>query len=91
MIDKKLYKFLLKNETGIQKRENKIDIWVHVDFGDMEEFVKIVGNDYLCEGYVTGTVFDTTIAVNLEHVINDIAAYKRCFDKDDYQEAMKEN
>jgi hypothetical protein len=95
MVDANLYDFLKANETGLfkEKKSQEIRAYVHVDFVDLDKFVKIVGIDHFVEGGIEVIMLDTSICIELNEIFEcdglDISDYKNCFGE--YDEYFKES
>lgn len=89
-----LYDFLKENETGLYKEDNEIVTYVHISFYDLQDFVKIVGEDTFDEGGIEVRMFDNTICVDLNDIFESfghgISNYKNCFNEYDYERYEKE-
>lgn len=72
MTELKLYKFIKDNEIEIDWRTEK-HLYIWIPFYHLEEFTKLLGYDYLCEGGEE---------VSLQHdcVCVDILDICECFD-----------
>jgi hypothetical protein len=93
MVDADLYDFLKVNETGLfkEKKSQEVRAYVHIDFIDLDKFVKIVGTGRFDEGGIEVRMFDKTICVELNEIFEDdgldISDYKNCFGE--YDEYFK--
>jgi len=100
-VDPELYGFLKDNETGLYKSserystKDKIRAFLHINFGDLSEFIKIVGEGHFEDGGVEVLLFGNSVCVELNEIIegfdHSLLAYKRCFDVDswnDYEELI---
>ena len=83
-VDANLYEFLRENETGVTKDECGLVFYVHVRFYELADFVKIIGEHHFEEGGMGVLMFDETICIDLNDIIegagHKITSYKRCFD-----------
>ncbi|CQR73326.1 hypothetical protein SOV_51100 [Sporomusa ovata DSM 2662] len=83
-VDAELYDFLKQNETGLFCRKNEVIAYVHVNFCDLDDFVKMIGVDYLSEGGIEVQLMDSTVCIELNDIIEDgfeheLSDYKNCF------------
>lgn len=87
-----LYDFLKDNETGLYNdiRCGEVIGYVHVNFYDLNDFVKIVGEGSFDEGGLEVQMFDNTICIEVNDIIErygqELEDYKNCFNKDDWEE-----
>jgi len=93
-VNAELFVFLMNNETGLYgKGDKEVIAYVHIDFSDLREFIEIVGEYYFAEGGMEVTLLSSTVAVDLNEIIeNDghyLSAYKKCFDEDDWEHYEK--
>lgn len=86
-----LYNFLNENETGLTTENNGKDIiaYVHIYFWKLDDFVKIVGSYPFDEGGREVVMFEDTICVELNDIIegdgHNLSSYKRCFNENDWE------
>ncbi len=95
-----LYDFLKEHETGMYgkgNQHNEVIAYVHIDFGNVGDFVEIMGYDYFAEGGVEARIMPTSVCVEIndaiEHFGHDLSAYKSRFDPDTwnrYESRIKE-
>lgn len=85
-----LYEFLRNNETGMYERDNEIRFYVHVDHFDVREFVEMIGSGYLDDGGVEVQLLQSSIAVEINEIIEGechyFSSYKKCFPEDDWNQ-----
>lgn len=97
-----LHAFLLENETCMWTEKGELKFGVHVEFGDIKEFIKILGYGALDDGGIECGLKrcalnnEYTLYVPLEDYFeySDLTVnyYKHCFNKDDlerYEEVIK--
>src|SRR5699024_8635467 len=86
-VDANLYEFLRENETGLIKDDRGLIFYVHVPFYLLDEFAEIVGHHHFEEGGMTVLLFDESVCVDLNDIIegagHKITSYKNCFDEFD--------
>ncbi|MGN7183658.1 hypothetical protein [Cytobacillus kochii] len=91
-VNAELYEFLRERETGLFRRENEVIAYVHVYFFDLDELVKIIGEYHFDEGGMEVQLFNNTIAIDLNNIIEGqghyLSSYKKCFD--DWKDYEKE-
>ncbi|MCR8641400.1 hypothetical protein NV379_01910 [Paenibacillus sp. N1-5-1-14] len=93
-----LYDFLKENETGLYTKEfnrNKtVYAYVHVYFNSLSEFAEIVGSHPFDEGGMQVTMFESTIAIELNDIIDGdghyLSSYKKCFNEYDWEQYEKQ-
>ena len=89
-----LYEFMKENETGLFKRNNDVIAYVHIYFFNLDDFVKIVGEDWFDEGGREVQMFNNTICIELNDVIegdgHKLSSYEGCFDKCTWRDYKKE-
>jgi hypothetical protein len=101
LVDADLYEFLRNNETGLYtknyEKDKTVYTYVHVWHFDLSDFVKIVGSSPFDEGGLEVRMFENTIAIELNDIIendgHELLAYRNCFDEDDwkrYEEQIQE-
>ena len=90
MNEKKLYHFLMENETRIFRERGEIQVWVHVDYDDLKEFSELLNIDgesnpeaILC----TDTVF---VDLTIKFYDLEIKEWKECFTKDEWENVFSE-
>ncbi|URJ46405.1 hypothetical protein MF628_000935 [Paenibacillus polymyxa] len=97
-VNPNLYDLLKERETGLYiqnfEKNRTVFAYVHLDFGDISDFVKLVGDDYLCEGGYDAKICPMSVVVEINDVIerfdNELSDYKNCFDEDDWKRHEKE-
>lgn len=91
IVDPELYDFLKENETGLYLDYDREEViaYVHINFYDLSNFVKVVGEGYFDEGGADVAMFPNTICIEINDIINDLDQslydYKGCFNKDDWR------
>lgn len=92
-----LYDFLQENETGLYVKDNELIAYVHVHFSNLDEFVGIIGSYPFDEGGLEVRMFERTLAIDLNGIIeadgHELLAYRKCFNEEDvtyYMEQLKE-
>lgn len=84
-VDANLYEFLRENETGLMRGEHGLVFYVHVYFHDLDDFREIVGPYPFEEGGLEVLMFDETMCIDLNDIIEDqghkITSYKKCIDE----------
>ncbi|HML33825.1 hypothetical protein [Sporomusa sphaeroides] len=89
-VDAELYDFLKANETGLFRRKNEVVAYVHVNFFNLDDFVKIVGPGHFDEGGIEVQLMHNTVCVELNDIIEnaygqELSDYRNCFDEwDEY-------
>lgn len=90
MADHGLFKFLMENECHLYKDKYGTKAWVAVNFFDLDDFVKTVGEYHFDCGGLNVTMFNNYIAVELLDILEgndeELIDYKDCFDKDEWDE-----
>jgi len=93
-VDPDLYQFLKDNETGLytNKHDNVI-AFVHVQFSDLADFAKIVGDSCFEDGGMGVHMFKETVAIELNDIFEGLghymSSYANCFgDWDEYMDAV---
>ena len=89
-VNSDLYTLLNENETGLYTQEfhkNKtVYAYVHLDFSDLAEFAEAVGTYPFEEGGMKVTMFERTICIDLNDIIegqgHSLSSYKKCFGED---------
>jgi hypothetical protein len=97
-VNAKLYDFLKDNETGLYTRDfhkNKtVYAYVHVHFLVLSDFVEIVGSAYFDEGGMEARLFNNTVCVELNDIIEGkghvLSSYKNCFSEHDWENYEKQ-
>ncbi len=83
IVDADLYDFLKANETGLFRRKEEVIAYVHVDFADLSDFVKIVGTNRFSEGGMEVVLMCDTVCVELNDIIegygHELSDYRNCF------------
>ena len=93
-VDAALYDFLKDNETGLFRRKSEVIAYVHVNFFDLDDFVKIVGTGHFDEGGIEVQLMNNTVCVELNDIMensfgHELSDYRNCFGEWDeyFQEA----
>lgn len=93
-VDANLYEFLRENETGLMRNEHGLVFYVHVYFHDLDTFREIVGPYPFDEGGINVLMFDETICIDLNDIIegqgHKITSYKNCIDEFELKRFEKE-
>jgi hypothetical protein len=83
-----LYELLKNNETGLYTQEfeknRTVFAYVHLDFYDVGDFVKVVGEDFLCEGGHDAKICASSVCFEINDIIeyfgHTLSDYKNCFE-----------
>lgn len=82
-VDAELYDFLKVNETGLFRRKDEVIAYVHVNFFELDDFVKMIGADYFSEGGIEVQLMENSVCVELNDIIEafgqEISDYMNCF------------
>src|SRR5699024_8556505 len=93
-VDPNLYEFLRGNETGLMKGKYGLVFYVHVYFHDLADFREIVGPHPFDEGGIEVLMFDETVCIDLNDIIEDqghkITSYKNCIDEYELKRFVEE-
>jgi hypothetical protein len=88
-----LYDLLKEHETGMYgkgNQHNEVIAYVHIDFGNVRDFVEIMGYDYFAEGGIEARIMPSSVCVEIndaiEHFGHNLSDYKRCFDEDVWEQ-----
>ncbi|WP_163583296.1 hypothetical protein [Gracilibacillus saliphilus] len=94
-VNAELYDFLKENETGMMRNENGVIAYVHIPFFKLDDFVEIVGVCQFDEGGIEVQLFDTTVCVDLNDIIENeghsVISYENCFEESElkpYEEEL---
>lgn len=92
LVNPELYSFLMDRETGLYKdyrHGNELIGYVHINFDDLSEFVKIVGYHHFDEGGIEVQIFNNTVCVEINNIIESegqaLIDYIGVFPKSDYE------
>lgn len=88
-----LYDFLKENETGLYTQEfeknKQVYAYVHIPYYNVRDFVEIVGSHPFEEGGMDAKMFQDTLCVDINDIIESdghyLSAYKKCFNEDDWK------
>lgn len=89
-----LYQFLKDNECHISKNGEEVTAIVFVAFGDLADFVEIVGDWHFADGDFKAVMKESAICIPIIDIIydsgHDLSAYKNCFPDDEWEDVEAE-
>lgn len=95
-VNPELYEFLKENETGLYAKDKIVFAYVHVYFFNLDDFVKIVGEYWFDEGGIEVQMFNNTICIEINDIIESLghtlSSYRKCFDEStwkDYEQKIR--
>jgi len=83
-VDAELYDFLKQSETSLFRRKNEVIAYVHVNFFDLNDFIKVIGESHFSEGGMEVVLMNNTVCIELNDIIencygHELSDYKNCF------------
>lgn len=83
-----LYEFIREREINLFERDDRIEVFLFIDFWDIEEFTNLLYQGWFEEGGIDCALQDSYIAIDIADILEEyggIQQYKNCFDEGDWR------